>query len=146
MVRWTDQVIFYLICVLNLIPVFMFALCLFEGLFMLDWAFRKELYGFCETSLFFGNSRQHMAVCAKMGKIISTWERKVLSMAMTHESMGTLQGAVTSTTLVAGMSLVPTLLAGDWARVASPVEHYFFNIYHYYRLAPGSCAACCPGP
>ena len=39
-----------------------------------------------ETSLFFGNNRQHMPVCAKT---ISSLVRKVLCMAKTHMSLGT---------------------------------------------------------
>ena len=45
--------------------------------------FRKRLDGFQQTSRFLVNNRQHMPVCAK---IISSWVRKVLSMAQTHIS------------------------------------------------------------
>ena len=64
-------------------------------------------------------------------------------MAMTHMCLGTLQGTAASTALVAGVSLVSSLLASDWARVSNPAGQ-FFSIYHYYRLIPESCAACCP--
>ena len=76
----------------------------------------KKFYGFCETSFFLGNKRQHMAVC---DKIISSWVRKVLSMAKTHMSLGTVCGAAT---FVAGVSLLSILLAGDWARVSTQLD------------------------
>ena len=40
-------------------------------------------------------------------------------------SSGTLQGAVVSAALVAGVSLVSMLQAGDWAIVSTPARHYF---------------------
>ena len=83
--------------------------------------FRKKLYGFCDTSLSLGN-RQYMLVCTKM---ISSWVRKVLSMAMADMSQGTLQGAVASAALFVGVSLMYTLSAGDWARVSTTARHCF---------------------
>ena len=32
--------------------------------------FRKKLYGLLETSLFLGNDKQHMSVCAEMIKML----------------------------------------------------------------------------
>ena len=49
-----------------------------------------------------------MPVCAKA---ISSWERKFLSMARAHMSMGTVKGAAT---LAAGVSLMSVLQPGDW--------------------------------
>ena len=46
-------------------------------------------------------------------------------MAMTHRSLGTLQGAATSATLVAGVSLVSILQTGDWARLSTQARQYF---------------------
>ena len=43
-------------------------------------------------------------------------------------SLGILKAAVTSATLVAGVSLVSILLAGDWARVSTSARHYFGHI------------------
>ena len=63
-------------------------------------------------------------------------------MAMIPMSLGNLEG---SAALLAGVPIVSTLLAGDLARVSTPAGHYF-SIYHYYRLAPEFCAACCPEP
>ena len=56
--------------------------------------FRKKPDGSCETSLLLVNNRQHRPVCAKT---ISSWERKVLSVAKAHVSPGPLQGAGAST-------------------------------------------------
>ena len=40
-------------------------------------------------------------------------------------SPGSLWGKVASAALVAGVSLVSILQAGDWARVSTPARHYF---------------------
>ena len=40
-------------------------------------------------------------------------------------SLGTLQGVASPAGLVAGVSLVSTLPAGDGAKVSSPAGHYF---------------------
>ena len=53
------------------------------------------------TSLFLGNNRQHWPVCAKA---ISSWVRKVLCVAKTHMSLGSLWGAAASAALAAGVS------------------------------------------
>ena len=46
-------------------------------------------------------------------------------------SLGTLQSAAASEALVAGVSLVSILLAGDWARVSTLAGQYFLIcIYH----------------
>ena len=74
------------------------------------------------TSLFLGNNRQHGPVCAKT---ISSWVWKVLSVAKAHISLGSLQGVAASAVLVAGVSLVTILQAGDWTRVSTPTRHYF---------------------
>ena len=69
-----------------------------------------------------GNSRQHRSVCAKT---ISSWVRKVPCVAKAHMSPGSLGGAAASAALVAGVSLVSMLQAGNWARVSTPARHYF---------------------
>ena len=56
---------------------------LFEALFETYWTFREKHDAFHVTSLFLDNNRQHRLVCAK---IISSWVRKVLSVANTHVS------------------------------------------------------------
>ena len=66
-------------------------------------SFRKKLDGSQVSSLFLGNNRQHMPVCAK---IISFGEKKVIQIAEVHISLGAVQGAVTYATLVVGVSLV----------------------------------------
>ena len=40
-------------------------------------------------------------------------------------SVCSIQGAAASVALVAGVSLVSILQAGDWARVSTPARHYF---------------------
>ena len=75
----------------------------------------------CDFS-FLGNNRQHRFVCAKT---ISSWVRKVLCVAKAHMSPGSLQGAAASAAIVAGVSLVSILQAGDWARVSTLARHYF---------------------
>ena len=64
------------------------------------------------TSLFLGNNRQVWPVCAKT---ISSWVRKVLCVAKAHLTLGSLQEVASSAALVAGVSLVSILQAGDWA-------------------------------
>ena len=58
------------------------------------------------TSLFLGNNRQHWSVCAKT---ISSWVRKVLCVAKSYMSLGSLQGVAASAALEAGVSLVTIL-------------------------------------
>ena len=48
--------------------------------------------------MFLGNNRQHMPLCACM---ISSWERKVSSMAMIHMSLDTIWGAAACAVFVA---------------------------------------------
>ena len=84
--------------------------------------FRKKLNGYGETSLFFGNNRLHIPVCDRM---ISSWARKVLSMAMACMSLCTLQGVAASAALMAGVSLMSIMPAGDLARISTPARHYF---------------------
>ena len=62
-----------------------------------------------------------MQMCAKM---ISYWLRKVLSMAMTDMSLGALQGAAASATLVARVPLVSILQECYWSRVSTPARYY----------------------
>ena len=50
--------------------------------------------------LFLASNRQQMPICAKT---VSSWVKKVLSNAKAHVSLGTLQGVVASTVLVAGI-------------------------------------------
>ena len=40
-------------------------------------------------------------------------------------SLGSLWGVAASVALVAGISLVTILQAGDWTRVSTPAGHYF---------------------
>ena len=54
-------------------------------------SFRKKSDGSRVTSLFLGNSRQHRHVCAKT---ISSWVRKVLSIAKAYMSLGSLWGGL----------------------------------------------------
>ena len=77
------------------------------------------------TSVFLGNNRQHQPVCAKT---ISSWVRKVLSVAKAHMSPGSLWGVAASAALAAGIFLVSILQAGDWTRV-STLARYYFIIY-----------------
>ena len=69
-----------------------------------------------------GNNRQHLPVCAQT---ISSWVRRVLCVAKAHMSLGSLCGIAASAALIAGVSLVTILQAGDWARVSTPARHYF---------------------
>ena len=52
-------------------------------------------------------------------------------------SLGSLQGAVASAALVACVSLVSILQAGDWARVSTLARHYFSSLHYYSGSAPG---------
>ena len=63
-----------------------------------------------------------MPVCAK---IIYSWVRKVLSIAVAHMSLGTLQDAVASVVLAAVVYLLSILQADDWATVPMPASHKF---------------------
>ena len=85
-------------------------------------SFRMKPDGSHATSLFLGNNRQHRPVCAKT---ISSWVRKVLCVAKAHMSLGSLWGVAASAALVAGVSLVTILQAGDSTRVSTPARHYF---------------------
>ena len=51
--------------IMNLIPMSVFTLYIFGGLFTGSWAFRKDLDGSWVSSLYMGNNRQHISVCAK---------------------------------------------------------------------------------
>ena len=64
------------------------------------------------SSLYLSNCRQHVPVCAKM---ISIMVRKVFHIAKVHMSLSTIQHSVASPSLVATISLVSILQAGDWA-------------------------------
>ena len=85
-------------------------------------SFKTKPDGSHVTSLFLGNNRQHWPVHAKT---ISAWVRKVLSVAKAHMSLGSLWGVAASAALVAGVSLVTILQAGDLARVSTPARHCF---------------------
>ena len=85
--------------------------------------FRKKPDGSHVTSPFLGNNRQHRP---------SSWVRKVISVAKAHMSPGSLGGAAASAALVAGVSLVSILQAGDWASVSTLPRHCFFPFYYYY--------------
>ena len=52
-----------------------------------------------------------MPICTKM---ISSWVRKVLGISKTQLSLSILHGAAVSAALVAGVSLVSILQAGNW--------------------------------
>ena len=85
-------------------------------------SFRTKPDGWCVTSLFLGNNRQHWTVCAKT---ISSWVRKVLCVAKAHMSLGSIQEVAASAALAAGVFLVTILQAGDWAKVSTQARHYF---------------------
>ena len=57
--------------------------------------YRKKLEGFHMTFPLIGNNGQHMPA-----KMINSWSRKVLSMAKTHMSIGTLWGVVPCAALI----------------------------------------------
>ena len=63
-----------------------------------------------------------MPVCTSS---VYFWVRKILSLAMAQKSLVSLWGAVASSALVAGISLVSILQADEWARVSTPARHYF---------------------
>ena len=104
-------------CNVNLYPVFYLKVCLRH-----TESFRMIPDGPCMTSPFLSNNRQHQPVCAKT---ISSWVRNILCVAKAHMSLGSLWGVAASAALVAGVSLVTILQAGDWARVSTPARHYF---------------------
>ena len=84
------------------------------------------------TLLFLGNNRQCMPLCANK---ISSWVRKVFSMAMTCMSLGTMQGASASAALVAGVPMVSTLPAGDQARVSSLARNCcYIKFFQYIQI------------
>ena len=70
------------------------------------------------SSLFIVDDKQHMPVCTKT---ISSWVRKVLGIAKAQKS---LQGAVPSAGLVAGVSLVFIPQIGDWSKISTPARCY----------------------
>ena len=86
-------------------------------------------------ALFLGNNRQHRPIWTKT---ISSWTRTVFSIATAHTYPDILQAAV-SVDLVAGVSLVSILQAGDWVRVSTAARHYFPK----YALAWIQCAVIC---
>ena len=85
-------------------------------------SFQMKPDGSRVTSLFLGNNRKHGPVCAKT---ISSWVRKVLCVAKKNMSLGSLWGVAASAALVAGVSLVTILQAGDWTRISTPARQYF---------------------
>ena len=99
---------------INLCPIFIWRL-ISGVLNLLGWSLMDHLWPFS----FLGNNRQHRPVSAKT---ISSWVRKVLCVTKSHMSLGSLCGAAA---LVAGVSLVSILQAGDWARVSTPARQYF---------------------
>ena len=84
--------------------------------------FRKKPEGSCVTSLFLGDNRQHRSVCAKT---ISSWVRRVICVAKTHMPLGSLLGAAVTAALVASVSLVSMLQAGDWPEFLNQLETIF---------------------
>ena len=116
-------VIFPLRFVLNLTPMIIFALFFYLKAYLRHTeSFRMKPDGSHVTSLFLGNNRQHQPVCAKT---ISSWVRKVLSVAKAHMSLGSLWGVAASAALAAGVFLVTILQVGAWTRVSTPARHYF---------------------
>ena len=99
--------------------------------------YRKKLDGICETYLFLGNNGQQMPVCSQDDFFLGIEDFKYVR----HMYLGILQGTEACAASVAWVSLVSILLAGDWARVFTPVANCFSNTYHFYRLAPGSYVA-----
>ena len=93
-------------------------------------------------SLFLGNSKQHMPIYAKT---ISSWVRKVLSIAKADIYLGTHQGSVVSAALPAGVSLVSILHGGDCARVLLQLVT-IFNMHDYDKSVPKFSSAWCTGP
>ena len=63
-----------------------------------------------------------MSVCARM---ISSWVRKVSSIAKAHMPLYTVHSAVASAYVAANVYLVPFLEAGYWTNVSMPAIHYF---------------------
>ena len=109
--------------VLSLIPMLIFTLFFYLKAYLrCTESFRMKPDGFSETSLLWGNNRQHWPVCAKT---ISSWVRKILCVAKSHMSPGSLQGVAASGAFTAGVSLVTILQVGDWTRVSTPARHYF---------------------
>ena len=100
-----------------------FALCFYLKAYLrYTESFRSKPDGSCVTSHFLSNNKQHRPVCAKM---ISSWARKVLFIAKSHMSLGSLWGVAASAAMAAGVSLVTNLQAGDWTRISIPARHYF---------------------
>ena len=77
------------------------------------------------SSVFLGNNRQHMPVCAKT---ISSCIQKVLFIAKMHTSLGAVHGPMAFSALVAGVSLSAILQAGDWASVLTQLDTVFPHI------------------
>ena len=120
----------------NLCPVFFYL----NAYLRCTEPFRMKPEGvMCHFCFFLSNNRQHSPVCAKT---ISSWVRKVLCVAIAHMSLGSLQGAAASATLLAGDSLMSILHAGDWGNVSTPARHYFSPYITTNGLAPGLCTAC----
>ena len=95
------------------------------------------LDGSCLTPLFWGNNRQHMLVCGKI--ISSSWVRKVLSTAKSVV-FGHSQDAMAPAALVAGVSLVTILQAGEGTEFLFPLGTIF---KHISLLQIGSRILCC---
>ena len=137
--RWIVQVIFHPISILNLIPVLIVALYFIRGLiYAILILLERSWDGFCLTSLFLYNNRQHILVCAKM---ISFWVRKLFSMAQTHVFWHSPEFCG-----IFSFAWVEFCWCPFFRQVTEPkFLHQLgttFNIYHYYRLAPGSYAEC----
>ena len=83
-----------------LIFVLCFILSFIFGLLSLLGRIKMDLGNSC---LFLSNTSQHMLACAK---IISSWVRVAVSIAMAHTSMGTVQDAASCVTLAAVICLL----------------------------------------
>ena len=88
-----SQVIFHLKFVLNLILILIFSCALLESLFCCTEPLRKKSDKSEVSSMFLGNNRQHMPVCAKT---ISSWVRKVSCIAKAHIPLGAVWGSAVS--------------------------------------------------
>ena len=72
--------------------------------------------------LFLINNKQHMSVCTKT---ISSWVRRVLSIAKSHLSLNTVWDASVSVALMAGIYLILILQKGDLARDFTSARYSF---------------------
>ena len=89
--------------------------------FILSLLGRGQMDPRCPSCFWVKKSRQDMPVSVKT---ISSWVRKVLSIAM-----DTIQGASVSAALAASVTLVSILQSSDWGRVSTSARNLFFLTY-----------------